>query len=585
MTPGPEGKGARTPKAKATSAPDAATPVAPNVRVVFLGGLGEVGRNCACVEIDGRIMLIDVGLMFPEADMPGIDLVLPDFTYLRERADCIDGAILTHGHEDHVGGLSYFLREVDVSTLHLYGSQLTLAMARGRIEEAGLLGRVAWHPVQDLERRRVGELDTFDVEFIPVAHSVPHSFGIAFHTPQGVIYHSGDFKLDLTPIDGRTTDLARIGQISKESGIRLMLADSTNAESDGFTDSERSIGQSLLDIFRHQDGRRLIVACFASHIHRVQQLIDAAIACNRRVTTLGRSMKRNMQIAREMGLLTVSDEHLFDIEELPKLDPSRVCVISTGSQGEPMSALATMASNDNRFVRIGERDTVILSSHAIPGNETNVGRIIDGLTRLGAEVVHSGLSKVHVSGHAKRGELKTLHAIARPQFFIPIHGEFRHMSHHAKLAIEMGMKPSNVLLCEDGDSVVLSPSGIEFGEEVPAGYLYVDGIVGDVGLGVLRDRRKLAAEGMLVVVVTVGVQHGEVVTDPEIITRGWVYAPEAETLLGEAAIVVRKELEITLGQGVRDPEALRQSIRKATSRFVNERTRRKPMILPVVVEV
>ncbi len=557
-------------------------PARPEVRVVFLGGLGEVGRNCCCIEIGGRIMLVDVGLMFPENDMPGIDLVLPDFTYLRERADAIEGAVLTHGHEDHVGGLAYLLREVDVPVLPLFGSQLTLSMARGRLEEAGLLGRVSWHPVADLERRRIG---SFDVEFIPVAHSVPHSFGIAFHTPQGVIYHSGDFKLDLTPIDGRTTDLARIGQISKEHGIRLLLADSTNAESEGFTDSERAIGQSLLDIFRHQAGRRIVVACFASHIHRVQQIIDAALACGRKVTTLGRSMRRNLVIAREMGLLSVSDDDLFDIEQLPAQDPGRVCIISTGSQGEPMSALALMASNDNKFVRIGGNDTVILSSHAIPGNETNVGRIIDGLTRHGAEVIHSGLAKVHVSGHAKRGELKTLHAIARPEFFIPIHGEFRHMSHHAKLAIEMGMKPSRVLLCEDGDTVVLSPSGIEFGDDVPAGYLYVDGIVGDVGQGVLRDRRKLAAEGMVVVVATVAVQHGEVVTDPEIITRGWVYAPEAETLLGEASAAVRKELEATLAEGVRDPEVLRQAVRRATGRFVSERTRRKPMILPVVVEV
>jgi ribonuclease J len=555
------------------------------VRVVFLGGLGEVGRNCCCIEIDGRIMIVDIGLMFPEADMPGIDLVLPDFTYLRERADRIDGAVLTHGHEDHVGGIVFMLREVDVPKLHLYGSQLTCQMARGRIEEAGLLGRVEFHAVGDLERSKLGAHDTFDVEFIPVAHSVPHSFGVAFHTPQGVIYHSGDFKLDLTPIDGRTTDLARIGQISKESGIRLMLADSTNAESEGFTDSERAIGQSLLDLFRHQDGRRIVVACFASHIHRVQQLIDAAIKCGRKVTTLGRSMRRNMMIAREMGLLKVSDADLFDIEEIGQHDPGRVCVISTGSQGEPMSALALMASNDNRFIQIGDNDTVILSSHAIPGNETNVGRIIDGLTRLGAEVVHSGVAKVHVSGHAKRGELRTLHAVARPEFFIPIHGEFRHMSNHAKLAIEMGMAAANVLLCEDGDSVVLTGNGIDFGDTVPSGYLYVDGIIGDVGTGVLRDRRKLATEGMVVVVATVAMETGEILADPEIITRGWVYAPDADTLLGEAVIAVRKELEIALGEGQRDPEQLRQVIRRATGRFVSERTRRKPMILPVLVEV
>ena len=553
-----------------------------SVRVVFLGGLGEIGRNCCCIEINGRIMIIDVGLMFPESDMPGIDLVLPDFTYLRDNADRIDGAVLTHGHEDHVGGLSYLLREVDIAKLHLYSSELTLQMAKGRIEESGLLGRVELHPMKDGERRTVGG---FDFECIPVAHSVPHGFGVAFHTPQGIIYHTGDFKLDLTPIDGRTTDLARIGAMSKDPGIRLLLADSTNAESEGFTDSERVIGRSLLELFRNQEGRRLVVACFASHIHRIQQIIDAAVQCNRKVTTLGRSMKRNLQVAREMGLLTAPDSVLFDIEQLKDHEPSKVLIISTGSQGEPMSALALMANGDNRWVKINEDDTVILSSHAIPGNETNVGRIIDGLTRLGADVVHSGVAKVHVSGHAMRGELKTLHSIARPEFFIPIHGEFRHMTHHARLAMEMGLDANNVLICEDGDSVVLTPAGIDFGEEVPAGYLYVDGIVGDVGVGVLRDRQVLANEGIVVVIVTIASQTRDIVGGPEIVTRGWVYAPEAETMLGEAAETVRKHLTEALAGGQYNLEALRQVIRRTTGKFVSERTKRKPMILPVIVEV
>lgn len=444
------------------------------------------------------------------------------------------------------------------------------------------MGRVELHPMADGERRSVGN---FDFEMIPVAHSVPHGFGVAFHTPQGIIYHTGDFKLDLTPIDGRTTDLARIGAMSKDPGIRLLLADSTNAESEGFTDSERVIGRNLLDLFRQHEGRRLVVACFASHIHRIQQIIDAAVKCDRKVTTLGRSMKRNLQIAREMGLLHVSDASLFDIEQLKDHDPGKVVVISTGSQGEPMSALSLMANGDNRWVKINEDDTVILSSHAIPGNETNVGRIIDGLTRLGSDVVHSGLAKVHVSGHAMRGELKTLHSIAKPEFFIPIHGEFRHMTHHARLAMEMGTPANNVLICEDGDSVVLTAAGIDFGQEVPAGYLYVDGIVGDVGRGVLRDRQVLANEGVVVVIVTVAPQTKEIISGPEIVTRGWVYAPEAETLLGEAVETVRKQLQETLQSGQHDIEALRQVVRRSTGKFVSERTKRKPMILPVVLEV
>ena len=549
------------------------------VRVVFLGGLGEIGRNCCCIEVNGRIMLVDVGLMFPEENMPGVDLVLPDFTYLRENADRIDGAILTHGHEDHVGALSYLLREI---SFPLYATQLTLNLARGRIEEAGLVGKTSFNPLHDGERRMIG---VFDIEVVPVSHSVPDSIGIAFHTPQGVIYHSGDFKIDLTPIDGRTTDLAQIGAIAQEHGIRLLMSDSTNAESDGFTESERVIGKNLLDIIRDQKGRRIIVGCFASHIHRVQQIITAATDSGRKVATLGRSMKRNLQIAREMGKITVADKDLFDIEKLGDHDPSQVLILSTGSQGEPMSALALMANGDNRFVKIGQNDTIILSSHAIPGNETSVSRVVDGLTRLGAEVIDSGQAKVHVSGHAKRGELKTLLSVAKPEFFIPIHGEFRHLTHHTKLAMDMGVKPDSILLCEDGDSVELTEAGIDFGPTVPAGFLYVDGIVGDIGEGVLRDRKVLSNEGVVVVIVTIDDQGGAIIAGPEIITRGWVYAPEAETLLGEASEVIRKQLQQAITDGARDPEALRKIVRTATGKFVSERTKRRPMIVPVVIEV
>ena len=571
------------PRPVAALAEEALAPVgaAPDgtVRVIFLGGLGEVGRNCCAIEVNGRLMLVDVGLMFPDSDMPGIDLVLPDFTYLRDNADRIDGAILTHGHEDHVGGLSYLLRDI---SFPLYATQLTLNLARGRIEEAGLLGRTSFNALVDGERRTIG---AFDIEVIPVSHSVPDSVAIAFHTPQGVIMHSGDWKLDLTPIDGRTTDLAQIGALAENHGIRLLMGDSTNAEVDGHTESERVIGKQLRDIIRDQDGRRVVVACFASHIHRVQQVIDAGIASGRKITTLGRSMQRNLQIARDMGKIKLSDRDMFDIERLGDHDPSKVLIVSTGSQGEPMSALSLMAAGQNRFVKLGDDDTVILSSHAIPGNETSVGKVIDGLCRLGVEVIHSGLAKVHVSGHAKRGELKTLISVAKPEFFIPIHGEFRMLSHHARLAMDMGIKPSNVLICEDGDTVDLTAAGADYGPNVPSGYLYVDGIVGDVGLGVLRDRRVLASEGVLVVVVTIDEDHGHIITDPELITRGWVYAPEAETLLGEAAIVIRKALEQAIADGARDHETMKRTVRTATGRFVSERTRRKPMIVPVVIEV
>jgi ribonuclease J len=549
------------------------------VRVIFLGGLGEIGRNCACVEVDGRIMILDCGLMFPDPEMPGVDLVLPDFTYLLENQDRVEGCILTHGHEDHCGALSFLLAQM---SFPIYGSALTLGLARNRIEEAGLLDRTTLHTVRDGERRKIGP---FDVEFIPVTHSVPHGFATAFHTPQGVILHSGDFKIDLTPVDGRATDLARIGAIAESEGIRLLLADSTNAEEEGHSLSESSVGRVLADLFAAHPDKRAVVACFASHIHRVQQIADAAIKAGRLVATLGRSMGKNVAMARQLGLLRIPDDRLIDIEDIGKYEPHRICIISTGSQGEPMSALALMAAGENKWVKLGAGDLVILSSHAIPGNETNVGKVIDGLHRMGAEVIHSGLAKVHVSGHAMREELKLLLSLAKPNSFIPVHGEFRHLTHHARLAQQMGVAPSRILLAEDGDIVELTSTSIDFAGEVPAGYLYVDGIVGDVGRGVLRDRKVLAEEGVVVVVVTVDAKTGDVINGPEIITRGWVYAPEAERLLGEAREVVLAALKESSQVLPVDFETLKRRARGALGRFVQERTRRRPMIVPVVMEV
>ncbi|HZN15189.1 MAG TPA: ribonuclease J [Acidimicrobiales bacterium] len=547
-------------------------------RIAFLGGLGEIGRNCAVFETEGRLLLLDCGLMFPDLEMPGVDLVLPDFTYLRDNADRVDGCIVTHGHEDHAGGLSFLLREL---SFPIYGSELTLALARNRIEEAGLLDRTDFVAVRDGERRKIGP---FDVEFIPVTHSVPHGFATAFHTPHGVILHSGDFKLDLTPVDGRITDLARIGALSKDPGVLLLLSDSTNAEEPGYTASESSVGEVLADLFRDHPDKRIIVTCFASHIHRIQQVAEAAIGEGRTVATLGRSMGKNVALAREMGLLDIPDDRIVDIEEVGDIDPRRVCVISTGSQGEPLSALALMAAGENKWLKVGPDDLVVLSSHAIPGNEANVGKVIDGLHRLGAEVVHSGIADVHVSGHAMQGELKTLLSIARPRYFIPVHGEFRHLTHHSRLAMQMGVAEQNVLLAEDGDVVEIADAGVAFVDTVPSGYLYVDGIVGDVGRGVLRDRKVLSEEGVIVVVVTVDTKSGEVLTGPEIITRGWVHAPEAEELLEDAKQAVAKALK-DIAHGKVDIETTKREVRRALGRLVNERTKRRPMIVPVVMEV
>ncbi len=547
------------------------------VRVTFLGGLGEIGRNCMVVEQHDELLLIDCGLMFPDADMHGIDLVLPDFTWLRENADRIIGCVATHGHEDHVGGLQYLLREL---SFPVYGSPVTLGLARHRIEEAGLLSKTELIPVADNERRMIG---TFDVEFIPVTHSVPSAHAIAIHTAQGVILHSGDFKLDLTPVDNRRTDLARIGAISSTTGVRLLMLDSTNAEEHGHAPSERDVGVVLKQLFMDSPGRRIITASFASHIHRIQQIAEAAIASDRVVATLGLSMKKNMRLARDLGIIDLPDASLIDVEEIDKYPPEKVCVISTGSQGEPMSALALLARGDSKWLKIGEHDTVILSSHAIPGNEGNVNRVIDGLLRAGARVVHSGVADVHATGHAQADDLKTYLSVVKPEYMIPIHGEYRHMVANTALAEVMGVKRSNILLCEDGDVVQISDSGVEPSGSVPAGYLYVDGIVGDVGQGVLRDRRVLAEEGVVVVVVTVDFAKGSVILGPEIITRGWVYAPEAEDLLDEACDTVEAAVVRALAKGVRDPESLERDVRRAAGKFVSDRTKRRPMIVPVVM--
>jgi ribonuclease J len=549
------------------------------VRIVFLGGLGEIGRNCACIEVEGRIVVLDCGVMFPDPDMPGIDLVLPEFTYLHERADRVDGIVLTHGHEDHTGGLAYLLRELHAP---IYGSELTVGLARHRIEEAGVAQNTRFVTVADGETVRIGACD---VEFIPVTHSVPESMALAFHTPQGVILHSGDFKLDLQPVDGRRTDLPRMGELARTEGIRLLLSDSTNAEEPGFTESESSVGVTLRRVFAAQSGKRLVVACFASHMHRIQQVIDAAVANGRRVATLGRSMGKNVELGMRLGIISIPDGVLIDIEDVDSVPPGEVCVISTGSQGEPMSALSLMATGENKWLHIAEDDVVVISAHPIPGNEWSVGQVIDDLYRRGAEVVHSGGEAVHVSGHARQGELQTLLAVTRPECFVPVHGEYRHMVHHARLALSMGIDPAKVLLCEDGDAIVLDGKGISRDGRVPAGFVYVDGTVGDIEHGVLRDRQKLAEEGVVMVVVTVDRQRSTLSCAPVIETRGWVYAPEAEELLEEASEVVAAAVTQALQDGAHDIEALSRHTRRALGRFVGERTRRRPMIVPVVLMV
>ncbi|MGB6058777.1 MAG: ribonuclease J [Microthrixaceae bacterium] len=549
----------------------------PPVHITFLGGLGEIGRNCAVIELEGSLLLIDCGLMFPDTDMLGIDLVLPDFTWLLERSDDIVGCIATHGHEDHIGALSYLLRD---ASFPVFGTELTLGLAKGRIEEAGLLKQTELVTVADGERWEIGP---FDVEFIPATHSVPQGVATAIHTPQGTILHTGDFKIDLTPVDGRLTNLARIGALADGDGIRLLLADSTNADQAGHSRSETTVGKVLYTLMHEQQGRRVIVACFASHIHRIQQLADAAIQFGRVIAPLGRSMKRNISMARELGLLNIPDSAIIDIESVDKHAPGKVLVISTGSQGEPMSALTLLAANENRWLTITPDDTVILSSHPIPGNEDAVTKVIDNLFRQGAEVIHSGLSDVHATGHAKAEELKLYHSIAKPEYFVPVHGEYHHLVAHSRLAKTMGTAPENILIAEDGDRLVLDDKGLRAVGRVPSEYIYVHGTVGDIGTGVLRDRRTLADDG--VVVITVCVDRGErrIVSGPKVSSRGWIHEQEAGDVLKTLVDRVTAAVDKSLGDSA-ERQAIEKAVRRAAGSYVSESTRRRPMIVPVVLE-
>lgn len=548
-----------------------------DVRVTFLGGLGEIGRNCAAIEIDGKIMLLDCGLMFPDTDMLGIDVVLPDFTFLRERADDIIGCILTHGHEDHVGALSYALREF---SFPLIGSEFTLGLARGRIEENGLLKRTELIVVRDNERRQFGP---FDCEFLPITHSVPHAFSTVFHTPQGAVVHSGDFKIDLTPVDGRLSDLSRIGAIASNDGIRLLLSDSTNAEEHGHSRSETAVGGVLYDLMHQHIGRRIITACFASHIHRVQQLADAAQAFGRVIVPLGRSMRRNIAMAREMGVLNIPDHALADIEQIDDYDDGQICVVCTGSQGEPMSALALLGTHDNRWLKVTDNDTVILSSHPIPGNESAVSRVIDNLIRYGAEVVHSGIADVHATGHAKAEELKLFLSVTRPEWFVPVHGEYRHLVAHSRLGAVMGVPKDRILVAEDGDSLILDDDGLRFGERVPSEYIYVHG-VGDVDHTTLRDRQILGTEGVVAAIVCVDLERRELVSGPEIATRGWVAPEESGDLFAGVADRVAKLVQQALNADEVSQRSIEKAVRRGAGSYVGEKTRRRPMIVPVVLQ-
>ena len=548
----------------------------PPVEVSFYGGLGEIGANMASVEIDGRIALIDVGLTFPDAEHFGIDLILPDWSRLRERADDVHCVVITHGHEDHMGALPFFLR--DFPGMTVYGTRLTLGLIGAKLEEHTDV-------TADLREVEAGErLQTgpFDIEFVGVTHSIPDGMAVAFHTPHGTILHSGDFKLDQTPIDGKPTDLPHLAQLG-DDGVALLLADSTNADTPGHVPSESGIGKTLRDVFGDASGR-IIVTTFASHIHRVQQVIDAAIENDRKLCLVGRSMIRNMPIARDLGYLHYEDNDVVELDEVSGRDRDRVVIICTGSQGEPYAALSLMAAGQHRQISLQQGDTVVMASSVIPGNESAIYKTINGLFRQGARVVHKGIADVHVSGHAAADELKFFHNIVRSSAFVPVHGEYRHMLAHARIAVETGTPEDQVLVCEDGNTLLLRDGRVERGEGFQPGRVYVDGLgVGDVGNAVLRERGKLSEEGICVVVVQLD-QHNRLVDSPQIFQQGVIYQREQGDILELAVKALESELgNVTGADG--DQAVIRRTVSSALGRFWRDRTGRRPVILPILVEV
>lgn len=547
-----------------------------STRVIFLGGLGEVGRNMIAVESKGRILIIDVGLSFPNEEMLGVDLVLPDWSYVTQRARDVEAVFLTHGHEDHVGALAWFLKDVQVP---IYGTPLTLGLANKRLAEAGV--EADMHPVEALQRL---ELGPFTVTPIATCHSIPDTVAICIDTAAGRIVYTSDFKMDETPIDGRSTDLATFARLGEE-GVDLLLSDSTNAERPGRTPSERVVGETLRKIFDAAEGR-IIVACFASNLHRVQQLCTIAEETGRRVAFVGRSMVNNVEVGRDLKHLAVSDRSLVSIDEVDKVPRDKTVIVCTGSQGEPLAALSLIAAGNHKKISLEPGDTVILSASPIPGNESAVHRVINGLYKSGADVFHSETSAVHVSGHGSSDELRQMLETVQPRHFIPVHGEYRQLALHSKIAASTGITRNRITIVEDGDVIELDDRGVKRADRVQAGMVLVDGLgVGDVGPVVLRDRRLLAQDGVIICVVTIDSQNGEVLAGPDLITRGFVFEEESREFLDQAADLVYDALDKLEENDMTEWSAIKKACRRTLGQYVWEHTRRRPMILPIVMEI
>lgn len=552
------------------------------VAMIPLGGLGEIGKNMWALETANDIILIDAGVMFPEDDMLGVDLVIPDTTYLSDNKNKVRGIILTHGHEDHIGALPYVLRDIRVP---VYGTRLTLGLVRNRLQEHNMLQDTKLVEVQAGERLRVGGLG---IELIHVNHSIPDVIALAIDTPAGIIIFATDFKFDQTPIDGKPTDVQRLGELGAK-GVLALFSDSTNAEKPGYTKSEKAVGAGFNRIFGKAKGR-VVVASFASNVHRLQQVFDASAAVGRKVCVIGRSMINVVSIASELGYLQFPQDMLVEISDVERHDPDKIVILSTGSQGEPMAALSRMAAAEHRQVEIVPGDTVIISAHPIPGNERSVGRTINQLYKLGAEVIYEEAQGIHVSGHASQEELKWMINLCKPRYFVPIHGEYRMLWHHGQLAQEMGMAEEDVFLLDLGDVLEFSRTRrnvrAKVTGRVPAGQVFVDGLgVGDVGNVVLRDRRQLSQDGILIAVVAIDKQTGAIASGPDIVSRGFVYIRESEQLLDEAKQRVAETLSQLEAPQRMQWNTLKNSMRDTLGRFLYGRTQRRPIILPVVIEV
>ena len=549
------------------------------LRVIPLGGLDEVGKNMTVFEYGDEMVVVDAGIMFPDDDHPGVDLILPDFSYITKRKERLKGIVITHGHEDHTGALPYLLKAIGPN-VPVLGTKLTLGLIQGKLEE---------HKIKKAKLREVKagghvSLGSFGFDFFAVNHSIPDAVGVFIRTPAGNVLHTGDFKLDQTPVDGRLTDYGALSKFSK-NGIDLLMSDSTNAETRGVTLSEAEVGRSLREIIATAE-QRVIVASFSSHIHRIQQVCDAAVAAGRKVVVTGRSMVTNTTIARKLGYLEIGEDDIVDAFDSNGIPPEKVVVLCTGSQGEPLSALARMANGDHRTVHVEEGDTVVVSASPVPGNEKAVSRVINRLTKAGAIVLHKGTMMVHVSGHAASEELKLMLNLTQPTFFMPIHGETRHLAAHARLAHDVGMYKEDIFVLDNGDCLEISDQGAHLADRVEHGVVYVDGLsVGDVGQVVLRDRQLLAQDGIATIIIAIDGQTGLVAGEPELVTRGLVVGGDKDPLILEARARIAKTLAKTAKEGATDQAVIKNAVRESLSQLLWERIRRRPMIIPVVMEV